>query len=146
MAKQNGPQMHGRKDTVTKITDINGDVILEIGLHEYTIKDSSGALTHCRINETIRLQDGLIWNPGLIVSDKIYVGVCEQCRQPSLFHSPTHGLVSLQRARQCIDCGTLCCPSHKKLGQDRKWRCLKHHKTYQLKTLLRPIFFERKED
>ena len=145
MAKQNGPQMHGRKDTVTRLTDINGDPIMEVGLHKYSVKDSNGTLIRRQINETIQLVDGLMWNPGLMMSDKIFIGVCEQCRQPSLFQSPTHGLVALHRTKQCIDCGTLCCPSHKKLGKDNKWRCIKHHKTHVLKNLFRPIFFKRKD-
>ena len=145
MAKQNGPQMHGRKDAVTIVTDIQGDVIMEVGIHKYTVKDSNGKLIRRQVNETIQLVDGLIWNPGLMLKDKIYVGVCEQCRHPSLFQSPTHGLVALHRAKQCIDCGVSCCPGHRKLGRDQKWRCIKHHNTHLLKNLFRPIFFERKD-
>lgn len=77
MAKQNGPQMHGRKDTVTILKDIHGDIIMEAGLHKYSIKDSKGALIRRQVNETIQLVDGLMWNPGLMVTDKIFIGVCD---------------------------------------------------------------------
>jgi hypothetical protein len=146
MAKQNNPQLNIRNSTVTKITDKEGNTILEIGLHEYTVRLSDGSRVHRRINETIQLVCGTMWNPGLIEMAKILIGVCEQCRQTTLFGRRTHGLVSIHMAKICTDCGTLCCPGHRKLGRDKKWRCLKHHKTHLLKTFFRPIFFERKDD
>ena len=144
MAKQNNPQMSARKDTITQITDINGDIIVEIGLHEYTIKHSDGSRTHRCISETMQTVDGTIWSPAVMA--RLPVGVCEQCRQPSFFSRKTHGIVAMHRAKLCVDGGELCCPSHCKLGKDQKYRCLRHHRQHLLKSLLHPIFFERKED
>jgi len=146
MAKQQGPQMNVRKDTTTQITDLNGNIILEVGLKEYTVRCSDGSIIHRRLNENIVLVDGTVWNPGLIMRG-IHVGVCDRCRRPSFFGRPTHGIVALQRARQCATCGTLCCPSHRRWSRrDHQWRCLRHHSLHLLKNLAHPIFFERKED
>jgi hypothetical protein len=144
MTQQNNPQMVGRNDKVTVITDVNGEVILEIGLHEYTIKDNDGHLIQRHVNENITLVCGTTWNPGLIDMAKIYVGVCQPCRT-AIWGPKTHGLVALHRAKLCTDCGTLVCPTHARLGRDKKWRCTSHHRNHLLKSLLHPIFFERKE-
>ena len=150
MAKQHNPQISARKDTVTQITDINGNIIAEIGLHEYTVKLPNGARIHRRVNENITLQCGTMWNPGLMAMAKIYVGVCQQCRQPSFFGYRSHGLVAMHRAKLCVDgCGQLLCPSHARRGRDNRWRCISHHRTHLLthflRTLARFIFFERKD-
>jgi hypothetical protein len=149
MAKQNNPQMSARKDTVTQITDINGDIIVEIGLHEYTVKHADGSRTYRRISETIQTVDGTVWSP--VVMSRLPVGICEQCRRPSFFSRKTTGIVVLHRAKQCSDgCGQLLCPRHARLGRDKKWRCVSHHRTHLLthflKTLARFIFFEREGD
>ncbi|MFC1782619.1 hypothetical protein ACFL02_03420 [Planctomycetota bacterium] len=143
MAKQNNPQIGTRKDTITVIIDIYGNKIMEIGLHEYTVRHSDGSRTHRRISETIQTVDGTIWTPAMMA--KIPVGVCEQCRE-SLFSRKNHGIVAMHNALLCADGGELCCPSHRRMGRDQKYRCLKHHRQYLLKNLARPIFFEREED
>ena len=146
MAKQNTPQISARKDTITVIADINGNPILEIGLHEYTIRHPNGAHTHRRLTESIQLVCGTVWNPSLMLATPpVHVGVCEFCHRPSLSRHRTHGLVAMHRARLCVDGGELCCPSHRRLGRDRKWRCPKHHRAHLLKSLFRPIFFEQEE-
>ena len=143
MAKQNNPQIGTRKDTVTKITDINGNTVLEIGQHEYSIRHSDGSRTHRSINETIQTVDGTIWSP----LAKFPIGICAQCRQPSFFHRKNHGIVARKVARICVDgCGQLLCPQHIRKGRDGKLRCLKHHRQHLLKDLFHPIFFKRQED
>ncbi len=150
MAKQQNPQISTRKDTVTQITDINGDIIAEIGLRQYTIRLPNGAIIHRRVNENMTLECGTMWNPGLMAMAKIYVGVCQQCRRPSLFSYRGHGLVATHRAKLCVDgCGQLLCPRHARQGRDKKWRCVSHHWTHVLthflQTLARFIFFERED-
>ena len=146
MARQNTPQISTRKENVTTITDQRGNTILEIGSQEYTIKYPGGALHHRQTNENIPLVCGTMWHPGMTMAKPpIYVGVCERCRKPSLFRRRTHGIVAMGRAKLCVDGGELCCPRHRKLGKDKKWRCLKHHRTHLLKRVARAIFCERKE-
>lgn len=145
MAIQNTPQITGRKDTTTTLRDIDGNVILEIGQQQYTVRDTNGAITHRDVSANMQLVCGTLWNPSMMKGG-IYVGVCSQCRVPSLFHRSSHGIVALHRAKFCTDCGTLCCPRHRRQdGGDKLWRCLRHHKIQVLKNLGRPIFFERKE-
>ena len=141
MAKQNNPQMSTRKDTVTQITDVNGNIVLEIGQHEYSIRLSDGSRTHRQINETIQTVDGTIWGP----LSKFTVGICTQCRQSSFFQRKTHGIVAMHKAKTCVDGGELCCPSHYRLGKDQKYRCLKHHSRHLLKDLFYPVFFKRED-
>ena len=144
MVNQQGPQMSIKKDDVTTITDIDGTPILEIGRHEYTITHKDGSITNSNINETTQLVCGTVWSP----MSKVPVVICSQCRTPSLFARKTHGIVAMNRAKTCATpgCGTACCPRHRKLGRDGKWRCLEHHKTHRLKNLVHPIFFESDED
>jgi len=142
MVNQQGPQMSVRKDDVTTVTDIDGTIALEIGRYEFTVTKRDGSIIHRNINQTMQLVCGTVWSP----LSKIPVGLCPQCREPSLFSRGKHGIVAISRAKTCADCGTLCCPGHRKLGRDGKWRCIKHHKTHRLKNLVRPIFFESDED
>ena len=146
MARQNKTAISTRKDQVTTITDQNGNTILEIGSHEYTIKYPNGTLHHRSINDSIQLVCGTVWEPNMLsAKSPVYVGICQECRRPSLLGSAKHGIVALSRAKLCVDGGELCCPRHRKLGKDKKWRCLKHHKIYLTKCLGRAIFCERKE-
>jgi hypothetical protein len=140
MSKQNGPQTNFRKESITEVIDINGDVILEIGLHEYIVKNPDGSRIHRRINKTIQLVDGMVWHPGMM--SKVPLVVCQQCRD-AMFGPKIHGLVSQKMAKPCIDgCGQSCCMRHARQGRDKKWRCLRHHNSHLLKNLFRPIFFE----
>jgi len=142
MVNQQGPQMSVRKDDVTTITDIDGTVVLEIGSHEYTVTTNGGSIIHRNINQTVQLVCGTVWSP----LSKILVGICSQCREPSLFKRNSHSIVAISRTKICTECGTLCCPSHRKQGRDLKWRCLKHHKAHSIRNLIRPILFKRDEE
>jgi hypothetical protein len=141
MAKQNNPQIRVRKDTITIITE----TILETGLHEYTIKHSDGSLTHRRMNETITLECGTVWSPSMLLAKSpVHVVICQQCRH-GIFGRGSHGIVSRKLAKICENgCGLLC-HRHSRKGSDGRWRCLKHHRSHQLKSLFRPIFFEKEE-
>jgi hypothetical protein len=141
MAKKNQPQVTGKIEDIIRITDAQGNVVLEIGTREYSVTHSNGSLTQRKITETIPLVCGTIWNP----KARFPIAVCELCRQPSFFKRKSHGLVALSRAKICVTCGQLCCPKHRKLGHDQRWRCLRHHDSYKLKNLFRPIFYEREE-
>jgi len=142
MCDQTNPKITGRKETTNRIRDFDGNIILEIGQEEYTVRHPDKSITHHRLNENIRLVCGTLWNASMM--GKIFIGICPQCREPSLFNGGTHGIVAMNRAKLCVDCGILCCPRHRKLHEGQ-WRCLKHHRLHRLKRLSRPIFFERKE-
>jgi hypothetical protein len=131
MAQQ--PQISAKKEVKTSITDSNGNIIVEIGQQEYTLKTSSGELIHRAISESMQLVDGTIWSP----LSKLYVGVCEQCRTLS----KNHGIVAMHTAKLCVDCGTLCCPRHRKLS-DNQWRCIRCARKFKFKKLIRPLFFK----
>ena len=97
MAQQNNPQMSARQDTITKIIDSGGNTILEVGLHQYTVRHSDGSRTHRRISETFQLEDNTIWGPSMMA--KRPVGICEQCRTKPPFGRGSHGIVSLKMAK-----------------------------------------------
>lgn len=141
MAKQNKPQITGRIEDIIRITDSQGNVVMEIGTHEYTVTHSDGSITQRKITETITLVCGTIWNP----KARFPIGVCEQCRKPFFFRPKSHGLVALRNARKSVS-GELCCPAHIRLGKDRKYRSLRPHQWHLLRSLLKPVFFERREE
>ena len=136
------------KSQLTVIQDKYGNVILEIGITKYMVREPDGSIKYYQKSYNIQLVDGLQWNPGMLLANPpIYVGICDSCRDIcslKMFKKvmPTHGIVSLGRAKLC-ECGTLCCPSHRKLCSDGKWRCLTCARKHMVKELLRPIFFTR---
>jgi hypothetical protein len=142
MAKRRPPQMRDRKDTITRIVDVSGETILEIGLTEFAVKYSDGSVRHKRISDNLTLSCGMVWNP----ASQEPIGVCSQCRAPSLFGHPRHGLIALKNAVRCVACGQLLCRNHARRGRDRQFRCEKDHRTYQILSFLRPIFCEKEED
>ena len=133
------------QNTITTITDVNGEVVLEIRQNEYLVVQPDGSFESYTHYRYITLVDGSAWVPQMMCQKPpIFVGVCSLCRKRSLFKRRTHGLVMLARARLC-ECGVLCCPKHRTLCSDNKWRCPKCARKYRLKSLIRPLFFERIE-
>ena len=132
--------------TTTVLRDINGEIILEIGLEEYIVREADGSITFYRRSDNILLADFVEFNPGMLVGNTpVLIGVCQQCRtfSVSLFRRqrPTHGIVTLARSKLCSDCGILCCPQHRKLGSDQRWRCLPCAKKYTAKQFIKSIFW-----
>ena len=147
MAKQSAPNTN----IITTITDLHDNTIVEVRQDGYLVIEKDGSITSYSNSRSIQLVDGSTWNPDMLrAKPPIYVGVCEICRNPgfSLFRKQykTHGLVAMSRAKLCATCGILCCPQHRVLCSDKRWRCIKHAKTFRLKSLLKPLFFERLED
>lgn len=145
------PNANKHKQIITVLRDFDGTPILQIGLYEYTVKVPNGPAVTRRIGENMRLVCGLMWNPSMMLAAKpILVGICQQCRRPksSLFFQKkaTHGVVSLEQAKHCVDCGTCCCPSHRQLGSDNKWRCLDCSSKFKRKSIVKSIFFETESE
>ena len=145
MANQGFGNTGTTQNTTTVIRDKYSEVILEIGLEEYILRGPDGTYSCFRRSENIQLVCGILFNPGMLISNPpVLIGVCDQCRKPpvSLFHSerPRHGIVSLQRAVACADCGTLCCPAHKKLV-GRNWKCISCANKPDLMSLAKRILF-----
>ena len=143
MAKQGTPT----NNTITTITDLYGNIIVEVRQNEYMVMGNDGSITSYTHYRNIQLVDGSTWNPAMLwAKPPVHIGVCAICRDGlSLFKRRTHGLVAMSRARLCSNCGVLCCPSHRTL-LDNRWRCPKCTKNYRLKSILRPLFFQRIED
>jgi ribosomal protein L37AE/L43A len=145
------PNTNRHKQIITVLRDLDGSPILQVGFYEYDVKVPNGPAVHRRIGENMRLVCGLMWNPAMMLSPKpILVGICEQCRRPrfSLFFrkAPTHGIVSMDQAKHCTDCGTTCCPAHRKLSSDNKWRCLKCEALFKQRHFVKNIFFETERE
>ena len=138
MAQQN-PQIRAQNQNKVQLKDLNGEIIMEIGSLEYSMKDSSGAMTRRNINESIQLSTHEFWHPGL--TKTMPIGVCMECRRKKT----SHGICSLQQSKLCNDCGLLLCPGCRKQSKiDNKYRCTKHHRRHLLKTFLKEIFFQKK--
>lgn len=144
------PNTNQRNELVTILRDIDGSIIIEVGLDEYTIKDpETGTLVHRKSSTNIRLVCGMMWSPAMLVESKHLIGVCQQCRTPrrSLFRRVrgTHGIVSLEQAKHCVDCGQLSCPSHRVLSSDDKWRCISCNKAFNRTNFIKGIFCRKEE-
>ena len=138
-------------NAIHTITDLQGEVVVEVRQNEYVVIDSDGSVTSYTHNRSIQLVDGSAWDPSMLrARPAIFVGVCEICRNRdlSLFRRrrKTHGLVAMSRARICATCGALCCPGHRRLCSDNLWRCRRCSRRHGIKNILRPLFFERIED
>ena len=131
---------------ITTITDLYGNVVVEVKQNEYIVIGTDGSITSYSNHQYIQLVDGLAWSSELLrANPPVYVGVCEICRNPdfSLFRSQrkTHGLVAMSRAKIC-ECGILCCPKHRVLCSDNRWRCHKCAQKFKIISILKPLFFK----
>jgi hypothetical protein len=140
------PQGAPNQNTITTITDVYGQVILEVRQNEYLVVQDDGSFESNSHYRYITLVDGSSWSPQMMwQKPPIFIGVCGVCRRPSLLGRKTHGLVMLARARLC-ECGVLCCPRHRVLCSDNRWRCHRCARKYRLKSLVKPLFFEKVEE
>jgi hypothetical protein len=136
--------------TTTVLRDLNGEVILEIGLEEYIVRQPDGSIVFYRRSDNLRLVDGLQWNPGFLTANPpIFVGICHQCRTHSIpglqVGNPSHGIASLARCKICAGCGTLSCPNHSRISPwDFRWRCLSCNRKHTVKETFKSIFYIRR--
>ena len=137
-----------KHNTITTITDTRGKTIVRIKQGEYMVVDNKGNVTNHATFRNIQLVDGSTWNPTMLqakpASPAFHVGVCQVCRDRRR-QRPTHGLVAMARAKLC-ECGILCCPQHRRLCSDDKWRCPRCSLKHKVKQFFKPMFFEQIED
>ncbi|MHB9071269.1 MAG: hypothetical protein ACYC54_12995 [Sedimentisphaerales bacterium] len=135
------PQGSPNQNTITTITDANGEVVIEIRQNEYLVIQNDGSFESYTHYRYITLVDGISWVPQMMwQKPPIYIGVCGICRKRSIFRKRTHGLVSLAKAKNC-ECGIMTCPMHSILCSDNKWRCPGCAKKYKLKKNIKSLFF-----
>ena len=151
MANHNPHNPGGSSSTKTVIWDASGQVVLAIGLDDYFITHPDGSTESHSYSHNIVLVDGTSWNPGMLICNPpVYVGLCDQCRSYGFsllgVRKPRHGVLTLARGKLCATCGTLCCPAHRKLGYDNKWRCLRCAKAHTVGHLFKSLFFAREEE
>ena len=126
--------------STTVLRDERGDLILEIGHHDYVVVMPDGSLEQHRVASSVTLVDGTVWNPGM----RLPLGVCADCRHPPFSglgrDEPSHGLVALNRAKLCSRCGVLGCPRHitKRGGL---WLCRSCARRSRVLGFLRSLFF-----
>jgi hypothetical protein len=116
--------------TRTVLYDIDGSIILQIGYDEFMVQPQvkGGPIEIHKNSSYIRLVDGTQWSPMLMLAKPpVHVGVCDHCRRPPFIGlgrgTASHGIVTLNRAKTCSDCGALCCPKHFSKCRDGKYRC-----------------------
>lgn len=126
----------------TDQVDEYGNVIVRSSYLLQEIQQADGSMLEVVRAASLQTSDGFEWNPALARGDKpIHVGVCPACRKPRLFGKTPHGLVTLANAKHCGDCGTLCCPKHRKRKHGR-WRCIRCHRRYVRKCWINWIFYK----
>jgi hypothetical protein len=105
-----------------------------------------------KTTQALKLEDGRCILANQLYGPKaVIVGRCSACIDPppGLWHrtEPSHGLASLDRMKQCVDCGVRTCPRHtRRSAYDHRHRCPKCAKTHWYRCLLRRIFTERVPD
>ena len=150
MARHNFGGAPPRQNTIFFVEDLEGNLILEVRQEECIVMEPDGSLSSYTKDQNIQLVCGSAWNLSMLrAKPPVYVGLCDTCRNPgiSIFggRRKSHGLVAMYRAKLCTDCGILCCPRHRRMGQDGKRRCLSCDKKHRIANLLRPLFFRREE-
>ena len=150
MARQRFSGNLPNRNTAVVLRDLNQRPILTVSERQFSVRDGHGNTTYHNISESIQLACGTIWDTSFLTNrPPIYLGICNFCREPrfSLFrrNHRSHGIIALHRGKLCV-CGVLVCPSHRRRGRDGKWRCLSCARKDRLKNIIRPLFFERKED
>ncbi len=127
MAKQ---QQRLVTTTATTIRDGYGQIIVEIGYTDTRILYPGVGVESMRNSDTLTTSCGVVWAPvQLMAKPPRYIGICDQCRNPPFRawggRRATHGIVLISNATTCeAGCGTLCCPKHRSMCSDDKWRCL----------------------
>ena len=146
MARHNFGGAPPRQNTIFFVEDLEGNVILEVRQEEYIVMEPDGSLSSYTKDQNIQLVCGSSWSPSMLQA-KPLAGPRHACEHPGIPILGTgrrsHGLVAMYRAKLCTDCGILCCPRHRRIGQDGKWRCLYCGKKHRIANLLRPLFFRR---
>ena len=150
MARQRFNLPAANRQVRTVLSDDQGNPMVQMSAGEYMVHNPDGSITVLRENRSIQLMCGLQWYPGMTDGQKIIsVGVCELCRNPPytfpLRNKPRHGLVSMDRARQCSGCGLLLCPRHQS-RHGRQTFCPSCSRRYRLKNVLLRIFFRIEEE
>jgi len=134
------------REILTSLKDLDGSVILSVGLHEATIKYPDGRLEIRKIHDCIRTVDGSMWSPLEMAKPGGAVGICFWHRHPArgLFGRPraSHGIVRLSRAKTC-PCGRLVCVAHQKQCSDGVIRCLPCARRWRWGQWLLSVFFRR---
>jgi len=147
MAKHNFSGAPPSQNTIYVVEDLERDTILEVRSKEYVVIEPDGSLSSYTRDQNIQLVCGLAWNPSMLEANPpVYVGLCASCRNPGIGilgpRRKSHGMVAMHRAKLCT-CGILCCPRHRRIGQDDKWRCLSCDMKHRITNFTRPLFFRR---
>jgi len=148
MARQNLGGGPPTQNTIYRVEDLQGNLILEVRQEEYMVLQPNSPPTLFTRYQNIQLVCGTIWNPSMLqAKPPILLGVCEICRHPPvrLFgrEPPRHGLTALYRLKLCT-CGVTCCPRHRR-EHDGRWLCPSCASRRRVVRLLTPIFFRQEE-
>lgn len=140
MAKQTNMPLT-RKHIDTLFADEFGDEFLKLSYEERE-EMIDGVMIEVKRGGNILLSNGRFWNPSLSKGNTpSFVGRCKDCLKQRLFGRCPTGLVDRDEAKLCHNCGTLCCPKHRK-KKDGHWRCKHCHRKHRIKSSLLNIFFE----
>ena len=132
--------------TVYRLAD--GEVIEVDGFRELNIDLPDDGSRSVRTAGHQELSDGTLYTPVMAQRRRpVDLGVCAHCRRPPwqfpFRERPSLGLVRLDVAARCVECGRLLCPNHQFRGRDRRIRCLVHDRQRSLTEALDWVFFRK---
>ena len=147
-------QQHFQNAPIVRMTETiirDGDeVIAHLTAKEMTLRYPDGRIEQRKSHENILLADGTSFNAAMTFArPPVQIGACRLCRQPPYMfpfrEQPTHGLVRLARAKTCVhnNCGALCCPKHRTLCSDGRYRCTRCARKWFWQELFRGFFFSK---
>ncbi len=144
MAKQPQQMVDTR---VTTVRDGYGQVIVEVGYTDTRYLGINGSIESRRNTDTLTTSCGAVWSPvQLLAKPPRFIGICDQCRDPPFrawgMERATHGIVLMSNAKLCT-CGTLCCPRHRSMCADGKWRCMACAKRFRRRGWLTWLFWKK---
>ena len=142
MSQQGSPS----HNTITTITDVNGEVVVDIKQNEYLVLQEDGSFESNTHYQFITLVSGENWAPQMMwQKPPVRVGVCAICRTPSFFRKKAHGLTNLAKSKTCRECGVLTCRRHSILCSDGYWRCPRCARWYKLRAFITFLFFSESD-
>lgn len=129
----------------------NGETIATVTYSKVMEQRGTGLPSTVTRGDSFRTVDGILFNPIYATGQTpLLLAVCHVCRHPPLGiflfrKKPTHGICTLQNARQCHDCGTTCCPAHR-VNRQGKAFCLRCARRRRIWKLIKPLFFKRVDE
>lgn len=136
--------------TVAYVVKDGDQEIARMTASEIIVRHPGGRIDQRKLHPIEVLDDNTGLHPTMLFGQNAAaLAVCPLCcRPPYRFprrDRPRAGLMCLENAKRCAGpkCGVLCCPKHRVLCSDNKYRCTRCARTWFWRQLLLGCFFAK---